>query len=107
MTNRSSGTGVSAKRGEVVGWLAGWLIPRQAGRTSSDRQLGWSGGSGSGSGLSRVTKLIHGSGGKREGKRGRVVVVVAVGGVVVGVAVDGNNSVDDATGYFGVNPLSL
>ena len=27
-------------------------------------------------------------------------------GVVVGVAVDGN-SVDDATGYFGVNPLSL
>ena len=49
-------------------------------------------------------------GGKREGKRGRVVVVVVVVGgvvvVVVGVAVDGN-SVDDATGYFGVNPLSL
>ena len=54
---------------------------------------------------------------EREGRReGRVVVVVVleggggVVGVAVGVAVDGN-SVDDvvvgATGYFGVNPLSL
>ena len=55
------------------------------------------------------SKLIHEfSGGKREGKRGRVVVV---GGVVaaVGVAVDGRNSVvvvGATTGYFGVNPLT-
>ena len=54
---------------------------------------------------------------EREGRReGRVVVVVVVleggGGVVgvaVGVAVDGNSVVVvvGATGYFGVNPLSL
>ena len=52
---------------------------------------------------------------EREGRReGRVVVVVLEGGggvvvgVAVGVAVDGNSVVVvGATGYFGVNPLSL